>query len=283
VESSHENMLRTVLYSILKQDESAFFHFQQKFRDFRHANRSEWPYETLKNVLSSFANHPSTKPLYLTLDAMDESKEDDRRSIIKLICELCSDKNPCNIKVFLASRPVAELKHRIQESHHVIIMQDENKHDISRFADDFLKNDLRLTEKVLGEAADYITRNAEGVFVWVSLIRAELLAVVETGYTNDDILRCLKALPRDLEDMYKFMFSKLENNKPQFIQDGIRLFRFILFAFRPLTVEELRDALAVPDGHNTSYDKFHRNRIDAIARRIGHCGGNFLEIKGISP
>jgi replication-associated recombination protein RarA len=35
LESTHENMLRSILQSILEQDESAFFHFQQELRDFR--------------------------------------------------------------------------------------------------------------------------------------------------------------------------------------------------------------------------------------------------------
>ena len=283
LESTHENMLRSILYSILEQDESAFFHFQYEFRDFQRHNHSGWPYKSLKNVLSSLSNHPSTKPLYLILDAMDESNEDDRRSIIELICKLCSEKNPYSIKVFLASRPVAELKHRLQNHHLVITLQDENKHDISRFTDNFLKNQLNLSGKILGEAADYITVNAQGVFVWVSLVKTELVALVETGCTNAEILACLKRLPTELEDFYAFMFERLERGKVRDIQDGIKLFRFVLFARRPLIVMELRHALAMLDDRNTSYEEFQNNIISALARRIEHCGGNFLEIKGKFP
>ncbi|KAF8542351.1 hypothetical protein BDD12DRAFT_876657 [Trichophaea hybrida] len=75
LERTHVNMLRSLLYCILQQDESSFFHFQQEFRNFRRNNLSEWPYDSLKRVLSSFANHPSTKPIYLILDAMDESRK----------------------------------------------------------------------------------------------------------------------------------------------------------------------------------------------------------------
>ncbi|KAF8536605.1 hypothetical protein BDD12DRAFT_747910 [Trichophaea hybrida] len=279
LESTHENMLRSILHSILEQDESAFFHFQPEFRNFRRRSHPEWPYEALKKVLSLFVNHPPTKPLFLVLDAMDESKEDDRRSIIELICKLCSDENPSNIKIFLASRPVAELKHRIREHHHVIIMQDQNMGDISRFADDFLNSDLRLSGNILRDATDYITKNAQGVFVWVSLVKYEMLNHVERGLPDAEILKCLKGLPKKLEDFYNFMFDRLERGHPLDIQDGIKLFRFILFALRPLTVVELREALALPDDNNTSYEDFQQNKTRAIVRRIEHCGGNFLEIK----
>ncbi|KAF8540605.1 hypothetical protein BDD12DRAFT_980219 [Trichophaea hybrida] len=280
LESTHENMLRSILHSILEQDESAFFHFQQEFRDSRRRrNYSEWPYESLKKVLSSFGNNPPTKPLYLILDAMDESKEDDRRSIIQLLCNLCSKENRCCIKVCFASRPVAELKLRIREHHHIIIMQDQNMHDISRFADDFLTTDLQLSGKILHDATEYITKYAQGVFVWVSLIKYELLILVERGLPDAEILKCLKGLPKKLEDFYNYMFDKLQMGYPRDIQDRTKLFRLVLFALRPLSVLEIRDALALPDDHNASYEDFQQNISRTIARRIEYCGGNFLEIK----
>jgi len=282
LERTHENMLRSILYSILEQDESFFFHYQQEFRKLQRRKHPEWPYQSLKNILLSFADHPSTKPLYVIVDAIDESDHDDRRSIIELICKLCSKENPYNIKIFIASRPVAELKHCIQ-NHSVIMLQDENTQDISRFADGFLKNELKLTGNILAEAADYITGNAQGVFVWVALVKTELHRLVETGCRNSEILQRLKDLPQDLEELYKLMLARLEGGEDRDIQDGIRIFRFVLFARRPLAVAELRHALAILDGHNSSYEEFQQNIISAIERRIEHCGGNFLEIKRNFP
>jgi hypothetical protein len=158
-------------------------------------------------------------------------------------------------------------------------MQDENKGDISRYAKDFFHTDLQMSEKI-HEATEYITENAHGVFVWVSLVKAELLSCIERGRPDAEILKCLNALPRDLKDMYTYMFHRLEDNKPEVIHDGIRLFRLLLFALRPLTVVELRDAL-IPDDDNPSHES--RQQIDAFKKRMTHSGGNFLEIKGVSP
>jgi hypothetical protein len=155
--------------------------------------------------------------------------------------------------------------------------------DISRFADDFLNTDLRLSGKILHDATEYITKNAQGVFFWVSLVKYELLSLVERGHPEAKILECLNGLPKKLEDFYNYMFHRLERGNPQDIQDRIKLFRFVLFAFRPLTVLELRDALALPDDYSASYEDFEKNKSSAIARRIEHCGGNFLEIKGAFP
>jgi len=276
-------MLRSILCSILEQDESTFFHFQIEFRNFQRGDHSQWPYNSLKRVLSSFADHPTAKPLYLILDAMDESEEEDRRGIIQLLCKLCSKENPCNIKAFLASRPLAELQHRIEDSHHVIRMQDMNKDDIARFADDFLKRDFKFTGKILSDTRDYIVENAQGVFLWVALVKSELLRYAETGCRHSEILQRLKGLPRELEALYERMFKRLENGLRRDVQDGIILFRFIFFALRPLTVDELRDALAVPDDEIPCYEEFQQDKIVAIERRIEHCGGGFLEMKGTFP
>ncbi|KAF8533696.1 hypothetical protein BDD12DRAFT_634825, partial [Trichophaea hybrida] len=105
--------------------------------------------------------------------------------------------------------------------------------------------DLRLSGKILREAIHYIIENAQGVFIWVSLVRTELLSNVETACTDAEILHCLKRLPQELEQFYAFMLRRLDGGKQRDIRDGIRLFQLVLFAFRPLTVVELRDALAV--------------------------------------
>jgi len=293
LESSHDNMLRSILFSILQQDESAFFHFQFEFRKFRHRNnRSEWPYDSLKTVLSSFENHHPTRPLYLILDAMDESEEKDRRDIIQLVCRLCSAKNSA-VKVFLASRPVAELPRQIEDCHHVIRLQDENKGDIQKFVDDFLPG-LGLTRQYRHEAANYIMAKAEGVFVWVHLVKSELLRMHEVGYNDMQIMDRLKYLPTELVKFYELMLERLDKEgKDLDITDGITIFKFVLFALRPLTVAELQHILAIqhvlaipndPNSHfNPSHPEFNKNLFDEIEKRIMYCGGNFLEITGTLP
>lgn len=67
------------------------------------------------------------------------------------------------IKVFIASRPVRELESRKRKFHNFIRLQDETKPSISRFT------------KFLATATDYIVEHAQGVFIWVRLVKDELL------------------------------------------------------------------------------------------------------------
>ncbi|KAF8533665.1 hypothetical protein BDD12DRAFT_473820 [Trichophaea hybrida] len=283
LERTHENMLRTILSRILEQDETAFYLFQAQFRETQHRKDSNWSYNTLKKVLSSFTNHPASQQICLILDAMDESEDSDRREIIQLLCQLCSNGNTCNIKVFLASRPMAELRHRIQE-HHVITLQEENEQDIYKLANDFLRLELGVSGDILGKATEYISTHAQGVFVWVDLVQKELLTYVEHGRNVEGIIDFLKIIPyKELNDLYNQMLERLKSYDNQDIQDGVRIFRFVLFACRPLTVIELYNAFAIPEDSDPLFLPCHKSferDTRTMEKRIIHCGGNFLETKG---
>ena len=281
LQRSHYNMLRSILYDILDQDETFFYHcFQTKYRDQRRCEPCvAWDYEALKTVLKSLQDYPLERRLYLIIDAVDESDENDRRDVLKLLFELCSKTKHCIAKLFIASRPVGELDLRISPSHHNFIrLQDETKRDISSFACSFLEG-LNLTH-VLAQATEYIVENAQGVFLWVKLVGDELETYAKEGYSEEQIFESLQGLPIELEDFYKFIFKKMNWDK-RYPTDAVKIFRFALFGRRPFTVDELLHALGVPDDPDTQFtpsdDSFQR-RIP-FERRIIQCGGNFLEIK----
>ncbi|KNB06504.1 kinesin [Fusarium oxysporum f. sp. lycopersici 4287] len=281
LQRSHYSMLQSILYDILDQDEGFFYHrFQIEYRRQRRREpRVAWDYDSLKTVLKSLQDYPA-KRLYLIIDAVDESEENDRRDILKLLFELCSKTKYCIAKVFVASRPVGELDLRISPSRlNFIRLQDETKRDISSFAHSFLDG-LNLTH-ILAQAAEYIIENAQGVFLWVKLVGEQLVKSYGDGFSEEEIFGLLKQLPTQLEDFYKHMLEKMLEGKSDLVGD-VKIFRFVLFAKRPLAVDELLHALGIPNNPDTQFtpsnDSF-RKRIPS-EQRIVSCGGNFLEIKG---
>jgi hypothetical protein len=306
LQKSHYNMLRSILYDILIQKESFFPHFQLEHRKYQallhersHSDLVEWHYETLKKVLLSLQNHPRAERLYLIIDAVDESDDKDRRNILQLLLDLCSEPKNCVVKIFIASRPVKELEHRTSKFHNFIRLQDETKPDIFRFARSCLE-DLNFTS-FLDRATRYIVEHAQGVFLWVQLVYEELQDHAEAGLIENDIFEFLRSLPTELEDFYERILVKLGRNNERDLRDGIKMFRFILFARRHLTVAELRHTLGIqdnPDIEFTQSDEDFQRRIpvqpfiappshavkrqrtiDPMEQRIIHCGGNLLEIK----
>ncbi|KAF4444217.1 ankyrin repeat domain-containing 50 [Fusarium acutatum] len=286
VQRSHYNMLRSILYSILDQHEAFFYHhFQSEYRrqlaesDSCDGGLVSWDYLSLKTLLSSLRDYAEQERFYLIIDAVDESDDKDRREILDLLLSICSQTKICSVKVFIASRPVAALERRISEFHSFIRLQDETQSDILQFASAFLQRvDF---PQFVDQARKYVVENANGVFLWVKLVGEELLAYDEQGCAEEDIFEFLKSLPTELDELYQRMLDKMTVRTEKEHRDGVKMFRFVLFAGRPLSVCELLHALGIPDDPRTEFlasEELFQRRIPH-ERRIVHCGGNFLEIK----
>jgi hypothetical protein len=285
----HSNMLRSVLYDVLDQNEAFFFHFQERYRKAaRDGNSFQWPYNFLKEILLSFRDHPVETRLHLIVDAVDESEGRDRLDIVNLLRLLCAPANGCNVssKVFIASRPIEGLNRSVANTGiKVITMQEVNKPDILKFAGSFLGPKLGLFGDLNRRATEIIIRNAQGVFVWVHLVREEVLKCSARGYTGRKIVDLLESLPKELEGSYRRMLDELESRSDEDVKDGVRILQFVLFTCRPLRLEELRHALAIPHEIEAEFqcssEFFEDELIHGIDKRIIHCAGNFLEIKRV--
>jgi hypothetical protein len=283
-------MLRSVLYNALDQDESFFFHFQKRYRQAaRPGEPFRWPYNSLKEILLSLRDHPVEVRLYLIVDAVDESNERDRREIVQLLRQLCATRESCivNSKVFIASRPITGLNYHSAEIDglKVITLQDVNKPDILRFTQSFMSPVLGLSPDLICQATEYIIQNARGVFIWVHLVRVEVLKHAENGCTGKEIFDLLKSLPTELKGFYSRILAELETRTDRDANAGLRMLQFVLFAHRPLKIQELRHALAIPDKIEAEFpcseESFKEGLIQGIGKRIIHCTGNFLEIKRV--
>ena len=277
-QTNHSNMLRSVLYDILDQNEEFFFHFQRYHRE---RGGNPWSSSSLGKILLSIAeNHPVDERLYLIVDAMDESVDGGRGSIIGLLEKMCATKRPCVVKVFVASRPIAGLS---AKNHKMIRLEEANAPDILIYAESFLSK-LRLPPDIIRQAREYIDQKAQGVFVWVYLVLEELRKYAE-GRTQNEIFDFLGRLPTELKGFYERILTQLESGIRRDIRVGHRVLRFVLFTYRPLELEELRQALAVGDSldaaHPVSDASLEGNLIFEIGNRLVSCTGNFLQIKGV--
>jgi len=196
-------------------------------------------------VLRSLGTHRTTKRIYLIIDAVDESREDDSRQILQLLFGFCVN-SFCTIKVFIASRPVGELEHLISGAHALIRMQDVNRPNIKRYVESFLGSELNLRRSTCDEVTKYLLTHCHGVFLWVRLIRDQLVGYVERGWSRNEIFDFLKSLPTELEEMYQLILQEIEYSDGD-NRMGRRMFELVLFACRSFRVYELQYALAILD------------------------------------
>ncbi|KAH8126593.1 purine and uridine phosphorylase [Trichoderma asperelloides] len=283
LQRSHYNMLLSLVYDILQQDEAFFYHrCQTEYRSHqRYGPRFKWDYDSLKTIIKSLQDYLTTKRFYLIIDAVDESQEKDRREILGLFLELCSKMKHSVVKVFMASRPVAQLEARRDQFHNIIKLDDETRSDIHNYAHSQLYG---LTSTAfLAQTTAYMLENAQGVFLWVRLISERLIEAHEQGYSEEEVFELLRQLPTELEDFYDHMLEKMKQNRSS-IAYAAKIFAFILFARRPLTVDEVLHSIGISDSIDPDPDfipcdiSFGR-RIPKSERIILSSGGNFLEIK----
>jgi hypothetical protein len=285
LQTSHYNMLRSILYDILDQNEAFFYHFQREHRDYEallrqssHDNIVKLHYASLKKILLSLALHPQAERLYLIIDAVDESDDEHRQSVLQLLFDLCLKLEHCIIKVFVASRPMVS----IGNFHNVIKIHEQTKGDISRLARSFLR-DLNFGNHLV-RAQKHIEDKAEGVFVWVQLVKEELQRF-RRDETEDKLFEFLTELPTELDGFYIRILGKLRGRKrdPRLLENAKTMFQFALFARRPLTVDELRHALGIKANSDAEFmvsdEHFRSQLINEIEQHVIDCGGNLFEIR----
>ena len=307
LERDHRSMLQCLLYDILKADESYFIHFQQEYRDLVGAELDlstaetgsrlsrTWSYETLKNILLACRTHPLQRRLFLIVDAMDESDNDDRADIVQFLRGLSvSVGKECVIKVFLASRPINAFHRDLAIGCHRISLQERNTQDIECYTDVFLQDPVfHSVQGIRNPAKDYIVKNADGVFLWVCLVRDSFVRFAMNGLSQNELLRRLKLLPKGLESFYKYMLERLsgsdkddnddsdkDDGDGDECKDGKRILQFCLFSHRSIQLAELGHALAIPgDILDPPPDLSWEDDKPNVHRRLTHCMGGFVEIR----
>jgi hypothetical protein len=161
-------------------------------------------------------------------------------------------------------------------------MQDENESDIRHFVDSFIPG-IGFSKSALSQVREYILVNAQGFFLWVRLVKDNLYSYTEVGCTMSEIFNFLRSLPRELEGFYEPIVRGLERSNED-VTDTRKMLQFVLFARRPLTVSELQHALAIPNDFDVKFkysiESFEDNQIVGIEKRIIHCGGSLIDIKG---
>lgn len=107
-----------------------------------------------------------------------------------------------------------------------------------------------------------IVDNASGVFQWVVLVVAPVVKLKERGTPKKAIQARLQVIPKELDSLYERILREIDKDD---LALSLQLMQWICFALRPLSLRELRYAMAV-DVHFVSvrllYKIIQYNRLD---------------------
>ncbi|KAK4162901.1 hypothetical protein QBC43DRAFT_71375 [Cladorrhinum sp. PSN259] len=252
---------------------------------------SDWDEEELQRIfIYCLQRSPSTVFIFLDgLDEIDPSLHEGQTRLIQLVQNL--GQQISSLKICVASRPEPMLEKAFGTSP-MIRIHELTQLDIWTFTSGVYRERFRseITATDAGLIAE-VCRTAEGVFLWVALALRTLQHGLENGDDFTDLEKRLKALPADLELLYKAMWDRLGINKDIYRQDGatyiniVRNYSYDFLRMEPtvldilLTTERsLCDELLSGEAETPERLEILALRGVELARRIEIRSVGFLEV-----
>jgi hypothetical protein len=270
-QSSHELMLRSIVYQIWKENSRLFPLLRDRYRELKRSSDARekqplWSYDELKSALQSLHRIEFDLNLFIVVDGMDESDNDKRADVLNFLPSLAVLDTSCITKIFIASRPEIDIGSQLLKVPHHIKLQEVNEKDIIMVVERWIErmeSERGCKRETFSTTKEYITKHSSGVFMWVMLVLRDIEQCVVKGWYSIAVLdERVKGLPRELggkDGFYRAMIESLiENCKEDTAQKerGRRIFAWITFVKRPLSVLELQDALATPQSESTNFSSY---------------------------
>jgi len=214
LQSSHEGLLRGLLYTLLTQCPrlipSVFPEICTEIVAGRELDPS-WTLPELIEALRLLVKNSKGLKICLFIDGLDEYVGD-HGDLIRVFETLSSY---ANVKLVLSSRPLAGFNDAFTDMPQ-LRLQDLTYQDMTKFVSDRLDDSrgLREMEELDPELRSTLVRGlcdmSAGVFLWVVLALRSILDGLQNGETASTLQRKIDSLPPDLYEMYKRMFRSLD-------------------------------------------------------------------------
>ncbi|PMB63503.1 Fibronectin type 3 and ankyrin repeat domains protein 1 [Beauveria bassiana] len=246
LQKSTLGLFRSLLHQVLTWAPHTLAAFVDAFRQRSAADKAppddaaKWPEGDLKAALRwSLAAALQERPVWLLVDALDESG--DEATAVGIVDEfktlldgVSADGFP--LRIIFTARQHLKLD---SEYRFEISVQSNNEADIATFVK------ARLSMASVAETSilvHLITKRAHGLFLWAALVVGKARALQNAGKGLASILRMVDETPAELAAVYCQILQSLVAAERPLTR---KLFQWMCFAQRPLTVDEMRWALVV--------------------------------------
>ena len=247
-------LFRSLLHQILQQVPDLLTVFASLHRqrcDTEGQNGQEWEWRE-RDLQKFFSSHvietAKTFPMRLYIDALDECGQESAIDLVEYFYRLAD-----SVAICFACRhyPIVSL----EEDGIEISVEHENSTDIDAYITNRIQHAIR-DEKVASSIRHELIDRSASNFQWVVLVTPRVLKFYKKGKSLKDICMLIRELPSELATPYEEIVQGAE---PDDMRQALHLFQWICFAFRPMTLQELREATAL-DIH-TSHTSLQESRI----------------------
>ena len=248
-------MLRALLHQLFMKTLSPRGLILKAFREKKASGEPgqgwEWHLNELQDLLfAALAQITKKRTVTILVDALDEAGTEAAGDLLRFFHRLNDQaaRDHSYVKICISCRhyPVVS---NIPGS--VIDVGDENYGDISTFVRDELRKLILSQEHELSSIdnlrvlEDAIVQKSSGVFQWASIVVPKVIDLYTDGESFEDVYQVLEAEPMELFDLYQNILKNII--KAHGLTDTLHLMQWICLAERPLSVTELRYAMACDD------------------------------------
>ncbi|KAH0547752.1 hypothetical protein FGG08_000009 [Glutinoglossum americanum] len=221
--------------------------------------------------ISTLLQHalPPDCKAYFILDGLDGCDYAERKILIRQLRKL---QETFTLALCVSIRNALILRSERFIATGIASIPEENP-DIEAFIETELASCIESGEIVIKDPGlilkiqDTLLKGSQGMFLWVAL-QIKSLGFMET---DGAIFRALADLPKDLSETFTRILLRSEAlGKPY----QRRILELVTVAYRPLTIEELREALSVVPGDTIWEPKEHFNDVFSILT----CCGSLLVV-----
>ncbi|CAI7677649.1 unnamed protein product, partial [Penicillium manginii] len=219
--------------------------YEQRCRQFGGERKWEWPQIILEELLATaILASANDQHVIIFVDALDEAGAESAQKLAAYFHRLVdrADKKKLTLQVCISCRhyPIVESAQTV-----AIHVEDHNQDDIATYIKDMLlETELGdiSSQEIKEVLAEELTQHAKGVFQWAHLMIPLVKRKFSEGESISDIRDWLSDVPADLENVYVYILSNViaASNRDQ----SFLFFQWVCLAERPLTLTEIRYALA---------------------------------------
>ncbi|KAM5457766.1 hypothetical protein McanCB49686_002751 [Microsporum canis] len=246
LEKSQLGLFRSFLFQLFQQSKRAFQRFMPIFR--RKVNffdrRWTWSEEELKKFFLSVMTELSLSSAFIFIDALHECEE--ARDVITFFesLRISALENKIPVKLCYSSRHYPPIK----VGDYVELRIDaHNNDDIENYIEK--KLEPLFKRRHIDKLRSYIVEKAKGVFLWVVLVVGQIIKANDNGASLGKMQEIVEAVPDKLESLYREALKSANTKCPS---ETLLILQWMLSATRPITLLELRYALAFQTGEYKS-------------------------------
>ncbi|KAI0867543.1 hypothetical protein GGS24DRAFT_495258 [Hypoxylon argillaceum] len=265
VRSDNQESLKaeTIMMSILRQRLPSASELSDKMEDRIKDIASSGDFDSIVTLLGDITSGLSK--FYIVIDGLDECDKPERTVLLEALSSLsvlCM-----NLKLLPVSRD--SLSEEI--CRHFPVLQRIStggvgtNNDIAAYVEGIVhekldNGDLRIGDtSILEEIKKALIEGADGMFLWVFFQVQEICL----QHCDEDVRKAIENLPRGLPETFCRALRRIntENNA----RAASRVFLWTAVAIRPLSIYELREALAVEVGQRYSIPERFFNDMDRVS------------------